>query len=151
MKDLRERYFHSGSPLELPAESRIRLKLSRSSHFNMEHLSELQNAMISRLRDYWYFAYHEHFRLYLYWLFHRFPRFLVHCLKEGILLPKVPKTFRSGSATPHAMSHSESEYREAMASVTPTHTPTYKRLAGLRPNSSIANRKIGRNGMHIGM
>ena len=53
VKDLRERYLHSGSPLELPAETSMRIKLSRSGQLTMEQIAELQDAMITKLKNYW--------------------------------------------------------------------------------------------------
>lgn len=53
LKELRERYFHSGSALELPAETIKKLKFSKSGDFNMEQITDLQDAMINKLKDYW--------------------------------------------------------------------------------------------------
>lgn len=53
VKDLRERYLHCGSPLELPPETRMRMKLSKFGQLTMQQIENLQDAMIERLRDYW--------------------------------------------------------------------------------------------------
>lgn len=53
LKELRERYFHSGSALELPAETIMKLKLSKSGDFGMEQIADLQDAMIAKLKEYW--------------------------------------------------------------------------------------------------
>lgn len=45
---------HCGSPLELPPETRMRVKLSKSGQLTMEQIGNLQDAMIERLREYWY-------------------------------------------------------------------------------------------------
>ena len=54
IRELRERYLHSGSPLELPAEIRVKLNMSKSTWLSLEQIEELQKAMIIRLRKYWY-------------------------------------------------------------------------------------------------
>lgn len=54
VKSLRDRYLHSGSPLELPAETRMRLKLSKSGQLTMQQIVGIQDAMIARLKEYWW-------------------------------------------------------------------------------------------------
>ncbi len=53
LRELRERYLHAGSPLELPAETRRELRLSKASRITMEQLRELQQLLAQGLREYW--------------------------------------------------------------------------------------------------
>ena len=53
LRELRERYLHAGAPLELPAEARSKLHVSKSSRLTLQQLGELQQALVQGLRDYW--------------------------------------------------------------------------------------------------
>ena len=54
LREVRERYLHSGSPLELPAETRNRLRVSKASRLTLSQLKEIQLFMVQGLREYWY-------------------------------------------------------------------------------------------------
>ena len=54
LREVRDRYLHSGSPLELPAETRNRLRVSKTTRLTLPQLKELQLFMLQGLRDYWY-------------------------------------------------------------------------------------------------
>ena len=53
LRELRERYLHAGAPLELPAEARSKLHVSKSSRLTLQQLGELQQALVQGLCDYW--------------------------------------------------------------------------------------------------
>lgn len=54
LREVRDRYLHSGSPLELPAETRNRLRVNKASRLTLSQLKELQMFMVQGLREYWY-------------------------------------------------------------------------------------------------
>ena len=54
LREVRDRYLHSGSPLELPAETRNRLRVNKASKLTLSWLKELQMFMVQGLKEYWY-------------------------------------------------------------------------------------------------
>ena len=54
LREVREKYLHSGSPLELPAETRNRLRVNKASRLTLAQLKELQSFMVQGLREYWW-------------------------------------------------------------------------------------------------
>ena len=55
LREIRDRYLHSGSPLELPAETRNRLRVNKASgRLTISQLKELQTFMVQGLREYWW-------------------------------------------------------------------------------------------------
>jgi hypothetical protein len=53
LKELRERYFYSGSALGLPPETMTGLSHGKSGHLTMAQIADIQDAMITRLKEYW--------------------------------------------------------------------------------------------------
>ena len=54
LREIRDRYLHSGSPLELPAETRNWLRVNKASRLTLAQLKELQTFMVQGLREYWW-------------------------------------------------------------------------------------------------
>ena len=54
LREIRDRYLHSGSPLELSAETRNKLRVNKTSRLTLTQLNELQMLMVQALREYWY-------------------------------------------------------------------------------------------------
>lgn len=53
VKELCERYLVTGSPLELPAEAKVKVHLKKPGQLTSKQIRQLQDAMVTRLREYW--------------------------------------------------------------------------------------------------
>ena len=87
LREIRDRYLHSGSPLELPAETRNRLRVNKASRLTLSQLKELQTFMVQGLREYWWVNDESSTRIYF--RGHRVERLPPPKIKQNEVAPLV--------------------------------------------------------------
>eukprot|EP00731_Ephydatia_muelleri_P031590 Em0023g97a len=113
LRELEERYLRSGGSLTLPSNIRSGFSVSKTSKLTIQQVDQLQLALAQSIKEYWC------------------PRFLLHHRRGHVPLTTHP--------LPTATPMSREVNPPTTHPLTPTHTPTFKRLSSshhLRSQSS---------------